>query len=308
MPIGLATRRTFLKLAVAAATAATGTTEAVADEALWQEISANADRFRQTAQRLKLIRNWSNQEAPVISVAAPASEAELAGTEATLGKPLPQSLRRLFGACSADINVEWWLPSEPVKDKLGGQTLIYSLLPPPLFVDAGNRPTPANGAFRLSLDRLPYFHAQALGWQESIGGQVAASGAEIRPVLERHLEFWRRGFPIAQTMGGDLLAIDTTDVDENLIVLYANADDLRGCLLGMDINEFVHQQSRLGFVGFERHSLEPFVDHDRSGALRAKYGERPDEKGQMEIPALTASVIDTEGAGGRAWRGWLAME
>lgn len=306
LPTGLATRRTFLKLAVA--TAAAGTTEAAADDALRQELSTNADRFRRTAERLKLIRNWSSQEAPIISVAAPAGEAELASMEAKLGKPLPRSLHRLFVSSTADINIEWWLPSRSVNADWSGQMLTYSLLPPPLFVDAGNNPNPANGTFQLSLARLPYFHAKALGWQEGVGRLVAAeSDAGTRAILERHLEFWRRGFPIAETIGGDLLAIDTTDAHENLIVLYANADDLRGCLLGMDINEFVRQQSRLGFVGFERHSLEPFVDHHRSGALRAKYNERPDEKGQLEIPAVMASVIDSNRVSGRIWRSWLAI-
>ncbi len=301
------TRRSLVRTAAVVATLGPiGIARSAGDEP-WPEIIENTRKFRAAADRLGLILDWHSQGKPQIALREPASEAQLAEMEARLKRPLPASLQRLFGVLSSDIAIIWSFPGKPIDD--GGILRVhYTLLPPAPFADPGPPPSPNPnaGKLQLSLSRLPDLLGIAQRWAEGMLDYGAAIDAPAGH-FARQVDLWRRCLPIGQTMGGEMLAIDTTDPKEQLMLLAVDGSDQAGRLLGMDIVEFVLHQSRLGFPGFERYALEAFEDQAKSKAALEAFSRRPDELDQPKSPAVLATVIDSTSANARIWRDWFGM-
>lgn len=244
-------------------------------QTLREKLESGIAGMQRAAARLGLTGSWDQVGIPVrATLLPPASEARIAAIEAEVGRPMPPELRRFFREVTAGLDVVWMLPGKRSTTQSGSSTVNFSLFPPAPFSDPGPPvdPTFNGGALRIMLDDLPGFSAEAQMWlAASRELEESETDSYLRAHGHYHATVWERGHPIARTMGGDIIAVDTASAEEKLIILRHDGDDAPALLLGQDLPTHLMQQALLLFPGFETFRMEFFADEERGRAAIADF-------------------------------------
>jgi hypothetical protein len=168
-----------------------------------------------------------------LMIEKPASESAIRRVESMLGVELAGGMRNVFRTVSADVHVEWR------RSKLPADIRQY-------FVDMYGYEPPEEGELRLSLAALPQLEEGRMEWAELYPD---ARSREGRP--------WKGKLAFQRVSNGDLLAVDL--MSGKVVYLDHEAGEMHGRVLAPDFETFITCWSRLGCVGPEWWSLEPFM-------------------------------------------------
>jgi hypothetical protein len=266
--------------------------------------------LREAAARRGLTGSWDRPGVPVrAELLPPAEEARIVAAEQQMGRAMPPGLRRFFRETTAGIDIDWKLPGRRTTMPSGSVQVVYTLVPPPPFGTPGPPPEPVinAGGLRVVLDDLPALKGEWRQWLDMLReNERYASDDVMRAHSRYHAAVWERGYPIARTMGGDIVAVDTADERERLMVLRHDGDDAPVLLLGQDLPTHLAQQARLLFVGFETYRMELFANAEQGKAAIAAFA--PTVEGLVREHDLflpMACVLDADGPNASAWRGWV---
>lgn len=263
------------------------------------------------AARLGLTGSWEQAGVPVrATILPPADEARIAAVEAEIGRPMPPGLRRFFREVTAGLDIVWMLPGKRGATD-GSYAIEFSLMPPAPFSDPGPPadPTFNGGALRIMLDDLAGLSKEAQMWlAASRELEKSETDSYLRAHGLYHATVWERGYPIARTMGGDIIAVDTVSSEERLIVLRHDGDDAPALLLGQDLPTHLMHQALLLFPGFETFRMELFADEEKGKAAIADFAPSVEtlvREHDLYLPL--ACVIDADSPNGKAWRKWVGL-
>lgn len=273
-------------------------------------LRAGIAALNRAASHRNLTGSWERPGVPVRAILrSPAGEESVAAAEAKIGRTLPAGLRAFFRDVTAGLDVNWVLPGRTYVAPSGIVLVRYAVIPPPPFATPGPPPSPVinAGGLRVVLGDLPAMVGEWRMWRDMrrASEQEATDPAE-RAHHRYHAKIWDRGYPFARTMGGDIVAVDTHDPAERLLLLRHDGDDAPAYLLGQDLATHLSHQARLAFPGFEIDRLELFADEARGQAAADAFASSISEAGRDDslVPPWTC-VVDAEGANAGAWRKWL---
>lgn len=311
-------RRDFLKILACGLTAAAcrhGPAQAD-DNVMWKEILSNIEAFRSGARKRGLSGSWDRQGVPIkIDIRPPAGEAAVAAVEAEIGQPIPPRLRQFYRDVSAGMEIEWLVPGKRVTLSSGASDVRYDILPPPPFQSAtmkDGQPEPVinAGHIRFFLDDIADNLQTMAMWTDSFRKAEALYHDEPLSTLhyKRYAQWWDRGFPLGEDMGGNMVAIDRQDSQERLLWLCHDGADEPGWFIEHDLMEFLRIQSRLGWTGFR--GLEFFFFRDRN----AKAGDREQDYlhrhagdgADAPLPPWSYR-LDDDSEEAKIWREWLNL-
>ena len=188
---------------------------------LWNQWQQDWRRMEALARR----RGW---EVEPLTIAPPASEAEIAAAEKEAGVAFPTQLREVLTQHSAVVRFGWSIPSE--------------LRPP------GRARRPWGSSMRDYVWDLTSIRKYAipgfLGWKEHLADQEDAEEPNTP-------EMWENQFPLASLVNGDMLTIDVSNPDGPQPVRYFSheLEGLHGRALAPDFFTFVTVLSQLGWAG-----------------------------------------------------------
>ena len=226
-------RRVLLKLAaslsVAGGLSACSRSTPRMPDALWNELVANWQWMEGIASK----RAWP---LTTLSIAPPASPADLLALQAAMGKPLPPQLRALL-ARSSRVRFGWHVPAaQHALEKLELPTSSFNY-------DA------AWDMAHLRSRAIPGFRS----WAGSLSREDRASLAGMDAT-------WDTQFPLYSLINGDMVTIDVAHEDGPQPVRYFSheLDMLHGMAIAPDLFTFMLEMSRLGMAGTEWASWMPF--------------------------------------------------
>ncbi|WP_338664288.1 hypothetical protein VQH23_03805 [Pararoseomonas sp. SCSIO 73927] len=268
--------------------------------------------LHRAASHRGLTGSWDRPGVPIrADLLPPAGEAHVAAAEARMGRPMPPGLRHFFREVTAGLDVAWMLPGRRRVTAMGLARVEYAAVPPPPFGRPGPPPDPVinAGGLRIALDDAEALGGEWRQWRDARreSERGAADPAE-RAHHRYHAEVWERGYPIARTMGGDIVAVDTADTAERLMVLRHDGDDAPALLLGQDLRVHLAQQARLLFPGFETYRMELFADDGQGRDAVAAFAPGVDALVRDHGLFLPQPcVLDADGANALAWRAWMGV-
>lgn len=281
---------------------------------IWNEILTNIEAFRAGARKRGLSGSWDRQGVPIkIDIRPPAGEAAVAAMEAEIGQPIPPRLRQFYRDVSAGIEIEWLIPGKRVTLPSGASDVRYDILPPPPFQYANGEqmePTINAGHIRLFLaDTADNLRTMAM-WIDGFRESEQLYPDEPASILhyQRYAQWWERGFPLGQDMGGNVIAVDRQDERERLLWLSHEGADEPGWFLEHDLMEFLLIQSRLGWTGFR--GLEFFFFHDKNasaGDREQAYLRRYSSDGEDAPLPPSSYRLDDHSEQAKIWREWLSL-
>lgn len=300
-------RRTFLASALLALPV--GASAQTQGQMTRKMLEDGIDALRRTATRHHLTGSWDEPGVPIrTELLPPAGEERVAAAEARMGRSMPPGLRRFFRDTTAGIDIQWLLPGQRRTTASGSSTVEYTAVPPSPF---GTQGPPLDalvnaGSMRVMLDDGEELRGEWEWWREARKqGEQEEADPAIKAHEHYHAAVWQRGFPIARTMGGDIIAVDTSDPKERLIVLRHDGDDAPALLLGHDLPTHLAHQARLSFVGFETFRMELFADEKQGVAAVADFAPTvADLITEHDLFLPRACVIDAGSQNALAWRRW----
>jgi hypothetical protein len=188
---------------------------------LWTQWQQEWRRMEALAQR----RGW---EVEPLTIAPPASEAEIAAAEKEAGVACPHQLREVLTQHSAVVEFGWSIPDGLRPD--GQFRLPWGSSMRGYVWDLAN----------IRKYAIPGF----LGWKE----YLADEGDGEEPNTP---EMWENQFPLADLVNGDMLTIDVSNPSGPQPVRYFSheLEGLHGRALAPDFFSFVTVLSRLGWAG-----------------------------------------------------------
>ena len=175
-------------------------------------------------------------EAREFVLAPPAKAGEIAAIEKTLGKPLPESMKRVFLEFTARVEYCWFLDDEVELDE-------------PLD-------TIFSGSLQWSLERLPAIEKDRQHWV-----------AEVFPdPANEYDRVWHHKLAFQEVGNGDLLAIDLDEAQLGAVV-YLNHEggDNHGAVMAPSFEELLFRWGWLGCPGAEEDQWFPFVEDPSAG-------------------------------------------
>jgi hypothetical protein len=189
----------------------------------------------------------------------PLGPGEVDRLAATLGRPIPDALRRFLTHGSGRVDCAY--AYAPVGARLAE---LRAVLPDEsrLF-----------GSARLcAAAELPDYARSTAGW---------ARETWVADDPDQHA-LWEAGLPFAALANGDFLALDMRGGSADPPVLYLNHDDASAALAPA-FTEFLGRWEQLCYVGPEHWLLDPFLGADgtldartpRADRLRALFGDWP---------------------------------
>ena len=162
-----------------------------------------------------------------VSIAPPATVADVDAAEALLGRELPESFRRAVLEFSADVDAFWFLPKGDVAPLKG----VFS------------------GVLSWSLPHL-------IRIDEVRQGMVHACFSNRRKAYDR---IWQQAVAFENCGDGSMLGIGTPKRPDAVLFLSHDEARIHGWQLGASFDDYLERGSRVAFCGPEEWQLEHFL-------------------------------------------------
>ncbi len=189
---------------------------------LWNQWQQDWRRMEALARR----RGWDIRKP--LSIAPPASAAEIDAVGKKAGVAFPKQLREVLTEYSAAVEFGWYIPEELRPD--------------------GNEGLPVGSTMWGHIWDLADIRDQViasfLSWKEYLAHETDSEEPNTP-------EMWENQFPLAVLMNGDFLTIDVSNADGPQPVRYFSheLEGLHGRALAPDFFTFVTVLSQLGWAG-----------------------------------------------------------
>ena len=262
-----------------------------------------ATTLRSDAMAPRVMGLWDDPTSrPKASIGPRASAVDLRRLSATLGGPLPESLREVLQEVSAEITIAWAMRGH-YEDASWGRQVVTDVTPPSPFMQwdrapqadgtmapgAVKRPVFISGGLRFSMAQLESMLTAVPDWQ-AVYADHPQDDADLRDHYNLIRDFMGAGLPVMRAGNGDWLAIDQRDTTECLLHV-SHEGEVAGMELDLTLPNFIAHQSWLGPITPDFTELGLFSSAQRDVV-----------DGDYRVTEIT---FDATSDTGRIWRDWF---